>query len=289
MAGVNSLPATTERSAPVAGPFAPGPNLNVPRWFHRATRLLDGRVLVTGGVGAGGTALASAEVFSDPALSGSPAPGSPVDSFVQISPTRYTPHLGPNPITFDLWVSGDAPTGSVAVLQADGITPLPGCASVALNAIDSHGSCTPVPNLSYGDYTLFLSYTPADGRNKPSFWPFNLSVSDWASTSPELVPNTDPHAGVPVTLRATTTYWNPWTLLSDGVPVTTGTVSFAIWNGSAYAPIATCQNLVPDGSGITDCSYTFTVTGTTQFQVSYTDLTGRIRNAQGEAVVNVVP
>jgi N-acetylneuraminic acid mutarotase len=55
---------------PLAGTFAPTGGMNVPRWGHTATRLLDGRVLVTGGVNsasiAAGTVTNTAEIY-DPA------------------------------------------------------------------------------------------------------------------------------------------------------------------------------------------------------------------------------
>ncbi|MEW6744931.1 MAG: hypothetical protein AB1486_19430 [Planctomycetota bacterium] len=46
--------------------FSSAPSMNVPRALHTATRLLDGRILVTGGVNAFGVPVSSAEIY-DPA------------------------------------------------------------------------------------------------------------------------------------------------------------------------------------------------------------------------------
>lgn len=59
-------------SHPIASSFSFGPNLLQGRLAHTATRLNDGRVLIVGGVGAGWTFLASAEIY-DP-VSGAFAP-----------------------------------------------------------------------------------------------------------------------------------------------------------------------------------------------------------------------
>lgn len=63
----NALPIiAAELYDPAAGRFVPTGGLGVARFLHQATRLDDGKVLVTGGAGAGFGALAEAEVY-DPA------------------------------------------------------------------------------------------------------------------------------------------------------------------------------------------------------------------------------
>jgi hypothetical protein len=61
-AGVYSLNVMTEVFSLSTALFAAGPDLNTPRYWHTATLLLDGRVLVTGGFGFLGV-LASAELW----------------------------------------------------------------------------------------------------------------------------------------------------------------------------------------------------------------------------------
>ncbi|HMC71575.1 MAG TPA: PKD domain-containing protein, partial [Mycobacteriales bacterium] len=61
--------ATLQRSSsellpPGSTAFQLGPSMTDARSVHQSTVLLDGRVLVTGGTGASGSALASAEIFS---------------------------------------------------------------------------------------------------------------------------------------------------------------------------------------------------------------------------------
>ena len=58
--------AAAELYDPAAGRFVPTGGLGVARFLHQATRLEDGKVLVTGGAGAGFGALAEAELY-DPA------------------------------------------------------------------------------------------------------------------------------------------------------------------------------------------------------------------------------
>ncbi|HEX2569662.1 MAG TPA: kelch repeat-containing protein [Polyangia bacterium] len=63
----NALPiAAAEIYEPAAGRFVPTGGLGVARFLHQATRLDDGKVLITGGAGAGFGALAEAELY-DPA------------------------------------------------------------------------------------------------------------------------------------------------------------------------------------------------------------------------------
>lgn len=63
----NALPLTAaELYDPAAGRFIPTGGLGIARLLHQATRLANGKVLVTGGAGAGFAALAEAELY-DPA------------------------------------------------------------------------------------------------------------------------------------------------------------------------------------------------------------------------------
>src|SRR5262245_48814751 len=55
--------ATAELFDPLTRTFQPLPNLSAPRSCHRAVRLQDGRVLVTGGVTTGGLVLPTCELF----------------------------------------------------------------------------------------------------------------------------------------------------------------------------------------------------------------------------------
>lgn len=61
--------AAAELFDPVTGTWSATGTLAVPRYFHRATLLPSGKVLVTGGVGAAGTAITSAELY-DPTTNG---------------------------------------------------------------------------------------------------------------------------------------------------------------------------------------------------------------------------
>ncbi len=60
------LLATTEVYDPATGVFTPAAEMSVPRMAHSATRLLDGRILVAGGIDAAMNGYATAEVY-DPA------------------------------------------------------------------------------------------------------------------------------------------------------------------------------------------------------------------------------
>lgn len=55
--------ASTELYSPLARATVPGPLLQVPRYWHGAVRLVDGRVLLAGGVTTGEVATASCEIF----------------------------------------------------------------------------------------------------------------------------------------------------------------------------------------------------------------------------------
>ena len=61
---------SSEFFVPASSTFQLGPSMTDARSVQQATLLLDGRVLVTGGIGADGTPLGSAEVFSGPAGTG---------------------------------------------------------------------------------------------------------------------------------------------------------------------------------------------------------------------------
>lgn len=71
------LPATmasAELYSPLTRTTTPLPDLSIPRASHRAVRLNDGRVLVTGGVTTGGVVSATCEFFDQATMSFVPAP-----------------------------------------------------------------------------------------------------------------------------------------------------------------------------------------------------------------------
>lgn len=64
--------ATTEIYLPLTRTFEPGPDMGLARTFHAAVKLLDGRVLITGGSQNGGTCTATCEVYDPDAGTISP-------------------------------------------------------------------------------------------------------------------------------------------------------------------------------------------------------------------------
>jgi Kelch motif len=66
--------ASAELYAPLTRTVSPLPNMALPRAGHRAVRLVDGRVLITGGVTSGGVVTASCEFFDPTTMTFSPAP-----------------------------------------------------------------------------------------------------------------------------------------------------------------------------------------------------------------------
>lgn len=57
---------TTELFDPATNAFTLGPNMTVARYWHSATLLPSGKVLIAGGASSGGIAVASCELY-DPA------------------------------------------------------------------------------------------------------------------------------------------------------------------------------------------------------------------------------
>jgi hypothetical protein len=66
--------ATAERFSPLTRATTPLPNLSLPRASHRAVRLADGRVLITGGSTTGGVVTATCEFFDPATATFVPAP-----------------------------------------------------------------------------------------------------------------------------------------------------------------------------------------------------------------------
>lgn len=66
--------ASAELFAPLTRTVSPLPSLSLPRASHRAVRLADGRVLVTGGVTTGGVVTATCEFFDQATMAFVPAP-----------------------------------------------------------------------------------------------------------------------------------------------------------------------------------------------------------------------
>lgn len=65
--------ATTEIWSPLTRSFRPGPGMILPRLAHTATRLQDGRVLITGGVSSSGRVTSTCEIFDPISETSSPA------------------------------------------------------------------------------------------------------------------------------------------------------------------------------------------------------------------------
>jgi VCBS repeat-containing protein len=116
---------TSEIFGASAATFALGPSLTVARAEHQATLLLDGRVLVTGGVATGGAPLASAELFTG-ASGASAANQRPianagtnqnvmVGATVQLSSAGSTDPEG-RPLAY-YWTITSTPAGSTALLS----------------------------------------------------------------------------------------------------------------------------------------------------------------------------
>jgi Bacterial Ig-like domain (group 3)/Galactose oxidase, central domain/Bacterial Ig-like domain (group 2) len=241
VAGEESCPTTcppvlgsSEIYDPAAKTFVNGPNVTSPRFFQTATRLNNGSVLIVGGGGASGSAIATAELFDATSMSflGAGAMASARGGFTAT-------------------LLND---GTVLIVGGQGTTyPIVGRAEIYSPTRPAPHSLQVTPstvNLQIGDSSTFTAVDNLGNQRQDVVWTLNNSTVATLTSSP--APTlTAINTGV-VTLTATVGSVVGQAQINvssgSGGPPSSGTTKWSVPPAAGFSPLQLVQ-AVPSGAG----------------------------------------